>query len=52
MKNFAQVKMIEKGYCMNNPQYMVEIEKLFALTSHYMAMGGLEGIPKGDEDLR
>ena len=52
MKNFAQITMIEKGYCMKNPQYFEEIEKLFALTSHYMAMGGLEGIPKDDKVLR
>jgi len=52
MKNFAQITMIEKGYCMKNPQYFEEIEKLFTLTSHYMAMGGLEGIPKDDKDLR
>ena len=36
----------------NPEKYFEEIEKLFALTSHYMAMGGLEGIPKDDKDLR
>ena len=52
MKNFAQITMIEKGYCMKNPQYHKEIEKLFAITTHYMESGGIEKIPKSDEDLR
>ena len=52
MKEFAQVTMIENGYCMDNPQYNKEIEKLFAFTSHYMAVGGIGEIPKSDKDLR
>lgn len=52
MQEFAQEKMIEKGYCMKNPQYHKEIEKLFAITTHYMESGGIENIPKSDEDLR
>jgi len=52
MQEFAQEKMIREGYCMDNPQHHEEIEKLFALTNHYMAKGGIGGIPKSDDDLR
>ena len=52
MKEFAQETMIEREYCMDNPQYHKEMEKLHVFTSHYMEVGGIGGIPKSDKDLR
>ena len=44
--------LLEKGYVMKNPQQSEEVEKLFAISSHYMAVTPLGKIPKKDKDLK
>ena len=51
MQNFAQEVLVERGYVMENPQHEKEIEKLFVISSHYMAITPLGTIPK-NKDLR
>ena len=51
MQNFAQGVLVERGYVMENPQHKKEIEKLFVISSHYMAITPLGTIPK-NKDLR
>lgn len=52
MQEFAQNVLLEKGYVMKNPQQSEEVEKLFAISSHYMAVTPLGKIPKKDKDLK
>ena len=52
MQEFAQNVLREKGYVMDNPQQNEEVEKLFVLSSHYMAVTPLGKTPKKDKDLK
>ena len=52
LQEFAQNVLLEKGYVMGNPQQNEEVEKMFAISSHYMAVTPLGRIPKKDNDLR
>ena len=52
LQEFAQKVLLEKGYVMDNPQQSKEVEKMFEISSHYMAVTPLGRIPKKDKDLK
>ena len=52
LQEFAQKVMVKKGYVMDNPQQNEDVEKLFAISSHYMAITPLGKTPKKDKDLK